>query len=86
MYQPPTSTSNPYLSSELHVDGSYNPLCVQSHDTVGFGIFPPYDDEEKPSVTGFHPINSNDSFGSLHLAPRHHLPYEATQHDEAFGI
>ena len=85
-FQQPASTSNPYLSSnDLNVDGSYNPLCVPSHDAVGFGIFP-YDDDEKPSATGFHPINSNDNFHSLHLAPRHSMPYEAGQHDDNFGI
>ncbi|KAK8049624.1 hypothetical protein PG994_011354 [Apiospora phragmitis] len=67
-------TSNPYLPAlGSHEGNSFNPLCIQSRDGVGFRPFSPYEDDAKPIANGFQSINGpngHTGYSSLHFPSR----------------
>lgn len=66
------TTSNPFLDAHAApASSSYNPLCVQPRDDTVFNAFSPYDEDTKPFMSGFHPINNHASYdNALHLPSR----------------
>ncbi|KAK7907975.1 hypothetical protein PG985_015278 [Apiospora marii] len=84
-------TPNPYLASlSPHEGNSFNPLCVQSRDGVGFRPFSPYDDDAKPITNGFQPINAHNGhngYSSLHF-PSRNTPtaFQPGRHHDNFNI
>lgn len=84
-------TPNPYLTSlSPHEGNSFNPLCVQSRDGVGFRPFSPYDDDAKPITNGFQPINAHNGhngYSSLHF-PSRNTPtaFQPSRHHDNFNI
>ncbi|KAK7951376.1 uncharacterized protein PG986_007104 [Apiospora aurea] len=66
--------SNPYLPSlSPHEGNSFNPLCIQPRDGVGFRPFSPFEDNAKSITNGFQPINAHNGhsgYNSLHFPSR----------------
>ncbi|KAK6842016.1 hypothetical protein PG987_002876 [Apiospora arundinis] len=67
-------TSNPYLTSlSPHEGSSFNPLCAQPRDGLGFRPYTPYEDEARTVTNGFQAINGHsghNGYSSLHFPSR----------------
>ncbi|KAI1862962.1 hypothetical protein JX265_009008 [Neoarthrinium moseri] len=69
LFQPDSTTSNPYLGAQdsLH-ESTFNPLCVPARGTDGFRGLTNYADNTKPFTSAFQPINGLAGYDPLHLA------------------
>lgn len=65
------TTSNPYLTSHSSLgESSFNPLCAQPRESVGFRLYSSYDEDSKPPNAGFQPINTHSGYTTLHMPTR----------------